>query len=1044
MLNAIVDASLRYKVLVLVAFLIVVGFGVQAFRQVPVDAFPDVTPIQVNIYTESPGLAAEDVEKLLTTPIEGAMAGLPGVEEVRSVSLFGLSYVGIYFKDNVDIYFARRLVGEKLQEAKGRLPKGYGEPVLGPNSSGLGQVFWYTIESADKKLTSMDLRTLHDWTVRLILRTAPGVDDVVSWGGDQKQYQVQIDPRKLIKYGLSFKQVMERLASNNKQVGGQSINIGAEQYLVRGLGLVTNTTDIAGIVVAERNGAPIYVRDVAEVKEAAAPRFGAVTRDGKEAVLGIALSRVNENAKSVVDAVKAKLAIAQAALPKGVTLEPIYDRTDLVEKALKTAESSLVEGAVLVAIILFLFLGEVRSAIVVVVTLPMAMLIAFILMQQFGVSANLMSLAGLAIGTGMMVDGAVVMVENAFRLLADAKESGKPIKQTHLILEAAREVVNPVAFAILIIIVVFLPLFSLTGLEGKLFKPMAYTITFAMLGSLLLSMTLVPVLAALILKPKEERDTFLVRWAKRAYLPLLDWALERKRLVVGSALVLLVASLALFPFLGKEFMPQLQEGTIQFRVTGIPSTSLDESVRVSHVISDTLHKQFPQVRSVLATIGRAEGGETNDVNYMEVNLDTKPQSEWPEKITYTKLAAEMQEALEKAVPTAVFGATQPIQSRVEELISGVRATLALKLYGEDLETLYRLTAQLKGVLDKVPGAADLSAEANKGKPQLVIQVNREAASRYGINADEILEVVQAGIGGEAVSTLIEGTKRFEIAVRLADGFRADPAAIAAIPIRTGEGALVPFSQVATIELDEGYSFVRRESLQRYSVLQLDVKGRDVDSFVKEADAKIKKQVKLPTGYYLQWGGAFENQQRAMARLAVIVPLTIGLIFMLLYTAFNSVRHASLIIANVPFAIIGGIVGLFVSGQYLSVPSAIGFIAVFGVAMLNGIVMVSFLNDLRRKGLAVREAVRQGAALRLRPVLMTASVAILGLIPMLLSTGVGAETQRPLATVVVGGLFTSTALTLLLLPLIYEWSELRAERRAKCVAGTEVSAEGALS
>ncbi|MBA4280845.1 CusA/CzcA family heavy metal efflux RND transporter [Ralstonia sp.] len=1041
MLNAIVDASLRYKVLVLVAFLIVVGLGVQAFRQVPVDAFPDVTPIQVNIYTESPGLAAEDVERLLTTPIESAMAGLPGVEEVRSVSLFGLSYVGIYFKDNVDIYFARRLVGEKLQDAKGRLPQGYGEPVLGPNSSGLGQVFWYTVESADKKLSTMDLRTLHDWTVRLILRTAPGVDDVISWGGDEKQYQVQIDPQRLIKYGLSFKQVMEALTSNNKQVGGQSVTLGSEQYLVRGLGLVTNTTDIGGIVVAERNGAPIYVRDLAEVKEAAAPRFGAVTRDGKEAVLGIALARVNENAKNVVDAVKAKLATAQAALPKGVTLQPIYDRTELVEKALKTAESSLIEGAVLVAIILFLFLGEFRSAIVVIVTLPMAMLIAFILMQQFGVSANLMSLAGLAIGTGMMVDGAVVMVENAFRLLAHARESGKPIQKTHLILQAAREVVNPVAFAILIIIVVFLPLFSLTGLEGKMFKPMAFTITFAMVGSLLLSMTLVPVLASLILKPKEERDTFLVRWAKKAYLPLLDRALERKKFVIGAALALLVGSLALFPFLGKEFMPQLQEGTIQFRVTGIPSTALNESIRVSSAVSAELHKQFPQVRSVLATIGRAESGETSDVNYMEVNLDMKPQGEWPQKISYGKLASEMQEALEKVVPTVVFGATQPIQSRVEELISGVRATLALKLYGQDLDTLDRLTAQIKGVLDKVPGAADLSAEANKGKPQLVIKVNRDAASRYGINADEILQVVQAGIGGQAVSTLIDGTKRFDIAVRLADAFRVDPTAIAAIPIRTGGGALVPFSQVASIELDEGYSFIRREALQRYSVLQLDVKGRDVDGFVKEAGARIAEQVKLPAGYWVEWGGAFENQQRAMARLAVIVPLTIGLIFMLLYTAFNSIRHATLIIANVPFAIIGGIVGLFVSGQYLSVPSAIGFIAVFGVAMLNGIVMVSFLNDLRRQGHSIRDAVREGAALRLRPVLMTASVAILGLIPMLLSTGVGAETQRPLATVVVGGLFTSTALTLLLLPLIYEWSEQRAERR---VSGVKVSTEGASS
>jgi cobalt-zinc-cadmium resistance protein CzcA len=1041
MLNAIVDASLRYKVLIIVAFLVVAGLGVQAFRTVPVDAFPDVTPVQVNVVTESPGLAAEDVEKLLTTPIEGAMAGLPGVEDVRSVSLFGLSSVSVNFKDDVDIYFARRLVGEKLLEAKGRLPEGYGEPVLGPNSSGLGQVFWYTVDSADKKLTTMDTRTLHDWTVRLLVRTAPGVDDVTSWGGQVKQYQVQIDPRQLIKYGVSYKQVMERLTANNKQVGGQSIDIGSEQYLVRGLGLVANAADIGGIVIAERSGVPTYIRDVAQVKEAAAPRFGAVTLNGQETVLGITLARVGENAKGVVDAAKEKLKIAQAALPKGVTLKPIYDRTELVEKALKTAESSLVEGAVLVAIVLFLFLGEFRSAIVVIVTLPMAMLIAFILMQYFGLSANLMSLAGLAIGTGMMVDGAVVMVENAFRLLAHAKESGKPIHKTHLILEAAREVVNPIAFAILIIIVVFMPLFSLTGLEGKLFKPMALTITFAMAGSMLLSMTLVPVLAALILKPKEERDTFIVRWAKKAYLPLLDKALERKKVVIGGAIALLVGSLALFPFLGKEFMPQLQEGTIQFRVTGIPSTSLEESIRVSKTVDAALRSQFPQVRSVLATIGRAEGGETADVNYMEVNLDTKSQSEWPEKVTYSALAAQMQEALEKAVPTAVFGATQPIQSRVEELISGIRATLALKLYGEDLETLDRLTGQMKSVLSKVPGVSDLASEANKGKPQLIIRVDRAAAARYGINADDVLEVVQAGVGGMPVSTLIDGTKRFDISVKLSDDFRSTPEDIASIPIRTADGALVPFSQVATIERDEGYSFVRRETLHRYSVLQMDVKGRSVDEFVKEANAALGQQVQLPPGYWIEWGGAFENQQRAMGRLALIVPLTIAMIFMLLYTAFNSLRHATLIIANVPFAIIGGVVGLFISGQYLSVPSAIGFIAVFGVAMLNGIVMVSFLNDLRSKGLSIRDTVRQGAALRLRPVLMTASVAILGLIPMLLSTGVGAETQRPLATVVVGGLFTSTVLTLLLLPLAYEWAELRAERRRLAI---EAQTEGEAS
>ncbi len=1025
MLNSIVDISLRYKVLVLVGFLLVVAFGVQAFRTVPVDAFPDVTPVQVNIYTESPGLAAEDVEKLLTFPVETAVAGLPGVEEIRSVSLFGLSYVSVYFKDNVDIYFARRLVGEKLIEARERIPEGYGEPELGPNSSGLGQVFWYAVESSDKKLSTMDLRTLQDWNVRLMLRTASGVDDVVSWGGEEKQYQVLIQPQKLIKYGLSFRAVMEALTANNRQVGGQYVNLGQEQYLVRGLGLVTGTRDIGNVVITQHEGTPVYVRDVADVKEAPSLRFGAVTKDGKEVVLGQALARINENAKNVVDAVKAKLKVAQQALPAGVTITPEYDRTELVEKALKTAESDLLEGSILVAVVLFLFLGEIRSAIVVVVTLPLAMLIAFILMQSFGMSANLMSLAGLAIGIGMMVDGAVVMVENSFRLLSH--QTGKAVNKTHVMLEAAREVINPIAFAILIIIVVFLPLFSLTGLEGKLFKPMALTIAFAMVGSLILTLTLVPVLAALILKPKEEKDTFILRHAKRFYLPTLDWALDHKKPVIGGALALLGVALAVFPFLGKEFMPTLQEGTLIFRVTGIPSTSLEESLAVAKQIDTALKQDFPQVTSTLATIGRAEKGETADVNAMEVLVDLKPVEDWPERMSLPELAHEMQESLEKTVPTVVFGATQPIQMRIEELISGVRATLALKIYGEELATLDRLAGQMKAVVGTVPGAADLSLEANKGKPQLVIKVNRDEAARYGINADEILEVVQAGIGGKTVSTVIDGIKRFDLQVRLDAAFRDSPQAIADIPIRTQTGALVPLSRVATVETDEGYSFVRREQLQRYAVIQMDVRGRDVDGFVKEAGAKLREQVALPAGYWIEWGGAFENQQRALARLALIVPLTIGLIFILLYTAFNSLTHATLIIANVPFAVIGGVLGLALTGQYVSVPSAIGFIAVFGVAMLNGIVLVSFLNDQRRRGLSIREAVRQGAALRLRPVLMTASVAILGLVPMLLSHGVGAETQRPLATVVVGGLFTSTALTLLLLPLMYEWVEGRRER-----------------
>lgn len=1024
MLNYIVGLALRYRALILVAFALLVFLGVRAWRQIPVDAFPDVTPIQVNVLTESPGLAAEDVEQLLTIPIESAMAGLPDVDQVRSLSLFGLSSVSVFFKDDVDIYFARRLVGEKLSEAKARIPEGYGEPELGPNSSGLGMVFWYTVESADKRLSNTELRTLQDWTVRLLVRTAPGVDDVTSFGGFEKQYHVLIDPHKLIKYGLSLKEVMETLTANNRLVGGQYINLGLEQYLVRGLGVVHGVQDIARVVITQHDGTPIYVSDVAEIKEGNALRFGAVTQDGAEAVLGIALQRIDENAEKVVRGVKEKLNIAQQTLPKGVTIKPVYDRTVLVHQAVKTAQDALIGGSILVAIILFLFLGELRAAGVVIVALPLAMLIAFILMQQVGMSANLMSLAGLAIGIGMMVDGAVVMVENGFRQLS--QEVGKADRSL-VIGEAAREVIHPIAFAILIIIVVFLPLFSLTDIEGKLFKPMALTITFAMVGSLMLTMTLIPVLASLLLKPKEEKDTFLVRWAKKSYLPMLDWALENKKKALGSALVLLLAALAAIPFLGKEFIPTLQEGDLLFLIASIPSASLDESIGISQQ-AETVLKRFPQTRVTLATMGRAERGETEDVNRIEVLVGLKPRTQWPEALSYAELTGQMQEQLEKVLPTVVIAPSQPIQMRVEELISGVRATLALKLYGEDLSTLDRIASELKNVLEGVPGVADLSLEASTGKPQIVIEVDRNAAARYGINADDILEVVQAGIGGKVVSTVIDGVRRFDILVRLAPDFRNGVEAINNIPLRTAEGALVPLSQVASVELNEGYSFVRHEQLHRYVVIQMDVQGRDVNGFVQEAQARIRQHVKIPEGYWAQWGGAFENQQRALGRLAVIVPLTIGLIFILLYTAFNSLTYASLIIANVPFATIGGVIGLFIAGQYLSVPSAIGFIAVFGVAMLNGIVLVSFLTDQRKQGYAVRDAVKRGATLRLRPVLMTAAIAIFGLIPMLLSSGVGAETQRPLATVVVGGLFTSTALTLLLLPLMYEWVEHRKERQ----------------
>lgn len=1023
MLNWILEIALRYKLLVIIAFIVVAAFGVRAWQVVPLDAFPDVTPVQVNIYTESPGLASEDIEKLITFPVESSMAGLAGIEYIRSVSLFGLSYVSLYFDDDTDLQQARFLVGEKLADARARIPDGYGEPVLGPNTSGLGQVLWYTLSSTDKKISPTELRTLHDWNVRMVMRTVPGVDDITTWGGFEKQYQVQIDPQSIVKYGLTFNQVIERLIANNQQVGGQYLDIGQEQFLVRGLGLVKGVEDIGRIVVAEKDGTPVYVNNIAKVIEGPGLRFGAITQDGEEVVLGMVLARIGENAQQVVEAAKKKLEIVKSTLPEGVILQTVYDRTLIIEKAISMADRAMIEGALLVIAVLFLMLGEIRSALVVVVAIPMGRLIAFILMERYGVSANLMSLGGLIIGLGMTIDGPLVLVENCFRRLAHF--SGKAVNRTHVVLEASREVINPIAFGVLIIIVVFLPLFSLTGLEGKLFKPLAINMTFAMIGSMILTLTLIPVLAALALRPKEERDPWLIRRLKPAYRSVLDWSLAHKALVVIATTVAFVISLVVFQTLGKEFMPNLQEQDILFRVTSIPSTSLDQSIKISERVSASL-KSFPEVKNSLAMIGRAEKGEIADVNYMEILVDLKPAESWPQKISYPELAKKLQHQLEEDVPEAVVAATQPIQMRVEELISGVRATLSAKIYGEDLATLDKLANEVRNVIAKVDGVTDLALEANIGKPQLIISVDRDAIARYSINAEDVLQVVEAGIGGKPVSTLIEGVKRFDIQVRFAPEYRDDIKSISDIPIKTAEGALIPLSQVATVRSEEGYSFVRREQLQRYAVVQMDVQGRDIDGFVQEAQASIDSTIKMPTGYWIEWGGAFENQQRALAKLALIVPLTIALIFVLLYTAFNSLRYAGLIIANVPFAAIGGIFSLALFGQYLSVPAAVGFIAVFGVAMLNGIVLISFLNSLRLEGHTVKEAVLEGTALRLRPVLMTAMVEIFGLIPFLLATGVGSEILKPLAIVVIGGLITATALTLVFLPVVYEWMETRRE------------------
>lgn len=1025
MLERLVELSLRYKLLVIVGSILVVVLGVVSWQRIPLDAFPDITPVQVTIYTESPGVAAEDVEQLVTFPVETAVAALPRVQQVRSFSLFGLSYVTVYFQDDVNVYFARQVVAERLLEAKERIPEGFGTPVMGPNSSGLGQVFWYALRSKDPNMSLTELRTIQDWTVRMILRTAPGVDDVLSWGGHEKQFQVLVDPARLVKYGLEMPEVLSVLAASNRQVGAQSVTFGKEQYAVRGVGRVRDVRDIATTVLTERDGVPVQVRDVAEIREGPGLRFGAITNDGEEVVMGIALQRIGENAERVAKAVREKIDRLRAVLPESVTVETVYDRTEIIDKAIAMADRAMIEGVILVVAVLFLFMGDVRAAAVVVVAIPMARLIAFIFMDRVGLSANLLSLGGLVIGLGMTIDGPLVLAENAARRLGEAAGRAKNTlaERTAIVLAAAREVMNPITFGLLIIAVVFIPLLSLEGVEGKLFKPLAWNMVFAMTGSLILTVTLIPVLSAMLIRLRHERDPWVLRTLQARYLPVLEWSLARPKLLLGVAVVALAAALATVPFLGKEFMPNLNEEELMFRVTGIPATSLAESVEVSKKAAEAI-KRFPEALHSTALIGRSERGETADVNYMEVLVALKERDQWPEKISYPELGSRMLEALGQALPTSVVNQTQPIQMRVEELLSGVRAPLVLKIYGPDLRTLERLSQQAKTVVEGIGGAKDVALEANRGKPQLVIKVDREAAGRFGIPVSQVLDVVQTAIGGRVVGEVLDGVRRFDLAVWSPESDRRDLATIRALPIRSAQGSLVPLERVATVETSEGYSFVRREQLQRYAVLQLDVTGRDVDGFVKEAEAKLTQTVKLPEGYWFDWGGSFENQQRAMARLAWIVPLTIALIFILLYTAFGSLRHAGLILANIPFATVGGVLALFVSGQYLSVPAAVGFIAVFGVAVLNGIVLIKFFNSLRAEGKPLHDVVREGSRLRLRPVLMTALVEILGLVPFLLATGVGSEILRPLATVVIGGLLSATALTLLLLPALYEWMETR--------------------
>lgn len=1023
MLDKILQFALKQRLLIILATFILIGAGLWAMKKLPVDAFPDVTNVQVQILTQAGGMAPTEVEKLVTFPIETSMGGLPKLREMRSISKVGLSVVTIVFDDGVDIYFARQQVFEKLQQAKDRLPKGI-EPQMGPVTTGLGEIYQYLLTS--EKYDARELRSIQDWLVRPMLRTVSGVTDVNSFGGMVRQYQVLLDPGKLKSLNLTIRDVMESVGKNNATVGAGYIEHREEQYMVRGIGLAKGVDDLKDIVVKSSGGTPVHLHDVGDVTIGDEPRQGATTYDGKgESVAGIVMMLKGASSREVVEGVAAKVKTIEKALPEGVKLTPYYDRTDLVWKTIRTVTTNLIEGGLLVVAVLFYFLGNVRGAIIVALTIPLSMLFSFLGMHWLGLSANLMTLG--AIDFGMIVDGSVVMVENTIRHLSERKENEST---RHIIYKSAMEVARPILFGVLIIIIVYLPIVTLTNMEGKMFSPMAFTVGFALVGSLILTMTLVPTLCSFLLKGKVvEKDPGLLIKIRNAYLPLLQQSLANPKktlLITGAALVF---SLSLTPLLGTEFLPTLDEGSITVQSFRLPSVSVTDTVKTSALVEKAL-KSFPEVEKVVSRAGRAEiASDPMGIDVSDIFVSLKPRNEWTTVKSKEELVDKMRERLEN-IPGMTFSFSQPIALRVDELISGVKSQIAIKLYGDDMDVLKNKANEIAEIIKKVDGAADVQVEKVSGLAYLQIEVDRAAIARYGINVSDVNEVLELASGGKVVSELFEGQKRFGVAVRFPTQLSDNTEKFGELLISAPGGARIPLKQLAKIKTEEGPAQISRENGSRRIVVECNVTGRDIGSFVASAQKSLDAGVKLPSGYFLDWGGQFENQQRAMARLAVILPICLVLIFILLFSTFNSIRQAFLIILNVPFALIGGIFALFLRGLPLSVSAAIGFIALFGVAVLNGIVMVSYFNKLREEGNTLDDSIIKGAIIRLRPVLMTALVASLGFIPMALSHGTGAEVQRPLATVVVGGLITSTLLTLIVLPTLYRWWEGREEQKTE--------------
>ncbi|MBA6391923.1 efflux RND transporter permease subunit [Colwellia sp. BRX10-3] len=1080
MFNKMIDFSVNNRLLVMLMLMATLVGSVFIIPKLNLDAFPDVTNVQVAINTEAPGLAAEEVEQLITYPIEAVMYAMPDVEQVRSISKTGLSGVTVVFKEGTDIYFARQLVFERLQAAKELIPQGVGTPEMGPNTSGLGQVFQYLlIADEDAGYDAMALRSLNDWIVKLLLMPVDGVTDVLSFGGNVRQYQVNIEPSKLLSYELSQSDIVSALENNNSNVGGWYMNRGQEQLVVRGTGWFSGgaagLTDIQQVPVKTVDGTVITVADVATVELGSEIRQGAatMTRRSKngdieslgEVVSGIVLKRMGANTKSTIDGINARLPLIEQALPKGVRFEAFYDQSDLIVKAVNTVVESLILAFIFIAIVLALFLMNLRATFLVLISIPISIAITLMIMSYLGLSANLMSLGGIAVAIGMLVDGSVVMVENMFRhlnrpdeahlssaiarnesagLITAPKVSDKESNNSALserkaadpdphdvvhddgsgiplrLKQAGKEVARPIFFAASIILVVFMPLFSFEGVEAKLFQPMAISIILAVISAIFVALIVVPAMATYMFKKGvKERESIILRPLERWYRKSLAIAMHQTKVVIGISLILLFSAMAIVPQIGTEFVPELEEGTINLRATLAPSSSLATALQVAPILEEKL-MAFPEVDYALSRMGRAEiGGDPEPVNNIEIYIGLKPVSEWTSASDRYELQRLMAIELEQ-FPGLLLNFSQPIATRVDELLSGVKAQLAIKLFGPDLTILALKGQEIESAIKSVEGARDVAMEQIVGEAQLVIKPDREQLSRFGFSVGDVMSLVQNGIGGITAGQVINGNERYDIYVRLQEKSRNSRDAIAEIRLQSPTGAWVRLGDIADISLESGPPQVRRDDVQRRVVIQANVQDRDMGSVVADIRAVIAANVDLPAGYSVAIGGQFENQQRAQARLAIVLPVSLGLIALLLYFAFGSIGQAMLILVNVPLAIIGGVFSLYLSGQYLSVPSSVGFITLFGVAVLNGVVMVESINQRIQGGSVVSKAVFEGATSRLRPVLMTAITSALGLIPMLMSNGVGAEIQRPLASVIVGGLVTATLLTLFVLPVLFSW------------------------